>query len=200
VGVGVLSAVVLAAGESKRMNGRIKALLPIEGTTFIERITACLFRVPVDEVFVVLGAAHETVRERVCLGKAVVLINEDWGRGQLSSLRLGVQNLSPRSDGVLFTPVDHPFVRESTYEVLISVWKSHKERVVVPAYLGRKGHPALFPKRVYGALLRDELPNGARDILYRERGSVIFVPVDDPGVVLDVDTPEDYRRMTGEPP
>ena len=196
----MLSAVVLAAGESKRMNGRIKALLPIEGTTFIERITEFLFRAPVDEVVVVLGAAHETVRAKASLGEAVVLINENWERGQLSSLRLGVQNLSPRSDGVIFTPVDHPFVRESTYEVLIAVWKKNPERVVVPVCSGRKGHPALFPRRVYGALLHDELPNGARDIIYREKGSVIFVPVDDPGVVRDVDTPEDYRRMSEEPP
>ena len=196
----MLSAVVLAAGESKRMNGRIKALLPIEGTTFIERITACLLRASVDEIIVVLGAAHETVRGKVSLGEAVILINENWERGQLSSLRLGVQNLSTRSEGVLFTPVDHPFVTESTYEVLISVWKEHKEHVVVPAFMGRKGHPALFPRRLYGALLRDDLPNGARDILYREKESVIFVPVGDPGVVQDVDTPEDYRRMTGELP
>jgi molybdenum cofactor cytidylyltransferase len=196
----MLSAIVLAAGESRRTCPYIKALLPIERSTFLERIVGLLFDARVDEVVVVLGARHVEILERVLLGRAAVMINEDWERGQLSSLRLGVSRLSPASEGALVTLVDHPLVRRSTYEILIAAWRERPDRIVVPTHAGANGHPALFPRRLYGPLLRDELPRGARDLLAREEGNLVRVPVDDPGTVQDIDTPEDYRRMIGELP
>jgi molybdenum cofactor cytidylyltransferase len=101
---------------------------------------------------------------------------------------------------MLFTPVDHPLVQGATYEVLIEQWRLNPDRIVIPRYGGRKGHPAIFPSRLYGPLLRDELPGGARDLIYREMESVLFVPVSDPGVIQDIDTPEDYRQLIGDLP
>ena len=194
----MLSAIILSAGESKRMGLYRKALLPVQGTTFLERILETLDQTEIDEIFIILGAGCEEIRRTVNPGKAQFLINEEWRKGQLGSLRLGISNISQKSEGVLFTPVDHPLVQRSTYRSLIDFWKSHRERIVVPSYNGRKGHPALFPRRVYGALLHDELPGGARDILYRENEYVSSVEVPDPGVIQDIDTVEDYRRLIGE--
>jgi molybdenum cofactor cytidylyltransferase len=196
----MLSAIVLAAGESRRVCPYIKALMPIGGSTFLEGIVVRLFEARVDEVVVVLGARHAEILAKVGLGGAAVLINEDWERGQLSSLRLGIGALSPASEGALVTPVDHPLVRRSTYETLIASWKESPDRIAVPAHEGRNGHPALFPRRLYGELLRGELPRGARDLIAREGGNLVRVPVDDPGTLRDIDTPEDYRRMIGELP
>jgi molybdenum cofactor cytidylyltransferase len=77
-------------------------------------------------------------------------------------------------------------------------WKVNRERVVVPSYQGRKGHPTIFPSRLYRHILEDEYPLGAKSIIKNEGNSVLFVQVDDPGVIQDIDTFEDYRRLIGE--
>jgi molybdenum cofactor cytidylyltransferase len=196
----VLSAVILAAGESKRMGGYTKALLPVDGGTFLERTIELMHHGEIGEIFIILGPEAEEVKKSVQPGGVRFFINKEWKSGQLSSLRIGVRHLSSESEGMIFTPVDHPLVQKSTYDSLISFWLDHRERIVVPVYRGRKGHPALFPRGIYGMLLSAELPGGARDILYREKESVSYVEVADFGVVQDIDTVEDYRRYIGELP
>jgi molybdenum cofactor cytidylyltransferase len=196
----VLSGVVLAAGEARRMGDYLKALMPIEGSTFIERIVGTIARTGVGEIVVVLGFEQERIRQAAGVGEARFVVNEQWREGQLSSLRAAVCSLSQGSEGVLFTPVDHPLVQAATYGVLIEQWKRNPDRIVIPRFEGRKGHPAIFPSRLYGPLLHDELPGGARDLIYREMESVLFVTVSDPGVLQDIDTPDDYRQLIGDLP
>lgn len=196
----MLSAVVLAAGKARRMGSYVKALLPVKGTTFIERIVHTMVQSGVDETFVVVGYEHARIAREVHLLEARYVVNEAWTHGQLSSLQTAVNALSPDSEGMLFTPVDHPLVNLSTYRVLIEQWMEDRDRLVIPRYEGRKGHPAIFPARLYSALLHDNLQGGARDLIYRELESVLFVPVSDPGVIQDIDTPEDYKRLIGDLP
>ena len=194
----LLSSVVLAAGEARRMGSHLKPLLPLQGSTFLEVIVHTMKKAGADECLVVLGYEHENVRASMELPEARFLVNEDWKSGQLSSLQTAVRALSIGSEGMLFTPVDHPLVSISTYSVLIDHWNEHRDRMVIPRYEGRKGHPAIFPARLYDPLLNHDLQGGARDLIYREMDNVLFVPVPDPGVVYDIDTPDDYRRLIGE--
>lgn len=196
----MLSAVVLAAGEARRMGPYLKPLLPLQGGTFLEGIVHTMIRSGADEFLVVVGYEHELITAAVQLPEARFVVNDAWRSGQLSSLQTAVRALSPHSEGMLFTPVDHPLVSLSTYRVLIERWMEDRDSIVIPRYEGRKGHPAIFPARLYGALLHDELQGGARDLIYREMESVLFVPVQDPGVVHDIDTLDDYRRLIGELP
>jgi CTP:molybdopterin cytidylyltransferase MocA len=196
----LLSAVVLAAGEARRMGPYLKPLLPLQGVTFLEGIVHNMIWAGADEFLVVIGHKHERITAAVQLPEARFVVNDAWRSGQLSSLQTAVRALSPESEGMLFTPVDHPLVSLSTYRELIARWMEDRESLVIPRYEGRKGHPAIFPARLYGPLLHDELQDGARDLIYREIQSVGFVPVQDPGVVHDIDTPDDYRRLIGDLP
>ena len=196
----MLSSVVLAAGEARRMGSLLKPLLPLKGRTFLEVIVKTMFEAGTDECLVVTGHAHEKIIASVKLPKVRFLVNDDWKSGQLSSLRTAVRALSTESEGMLFTPVDHPLVDVSSYKVLIEQWNEQPDRIVIPRYEGRKGHPAIFPSRLYDSLLHDDLGGGARDLIYREMNNVLFVPVPDPGVIDDIDTQEDYRRLIGELP
>jgi CTP:molybdopterin cytidylyltransferase MocA len=110
----MLSGLILAAGESKRMEGRPKALLLIDGESFLGRIINRMSNADIGELVVVLGADHERIEAEVNLGGARRVINKNWKQGQLSSLRIGIKSLSTFSEGVLFTLVDHPLVRTST--------------------------------------------------------------------------------------
>ncbi len=191
----MLSGIILAAGKSSRMNGKIKALLELNGTTFVEKIVRDMLESGVDEVFVVLGAHYDLIAKAVSSYPVKILRNENWESGQLSSLRVALDNLSMDSRGIIFTLVDHPLVKASTYQQLIDKWEENRERIVLPLYRGRKGHPTIFPHSLFSELLYGELPNGARDILYKHRELIDYVPVDDVGVVRDIDTEEDYRSI-----
>ena len=166
----------------------------------MERIVGIMSRAGMTEIIVVAGFEHERVSRTEGIGKARIVVNDRWREGQLSSLRAAVRSLSTESEGILFTPVDHPLVQAATYEAIIGKWNRNPDRIVIPRHGGRKGHPAIFPSRLYGPLLYDELPGGARDLIYREMKSVLFVPVPDPGVIQDIDTIEDYRQLIGEMP
>jgi len=191
----LLSGLILSAGASSRMKGRIKALLPLKGKTFLDTIIAHMRRLPLSEIVVILGAHADKVKEEADLKGISVLVNDNWSAGQLSSLRTGIRNLSDSSEGILFTLVDHPLVREETYRVLIEVWQKDKSRIVLPSFNCRKGHPAVFPKDVCDIILKEELREGARTVLTAMKERVLYVTVDDPGVVRDVDTPEDYIKL-----
>ncbi len=191
----MLSGIILAAGESSRMKGKIKALLYIDGVTFIEKIVKDMLDSQIDEIFVVLGAYYNEIAKYISPYPVEILRNDDWQSGQLSSLRVALRNLSPDSEGMIFTLVDHPLVRVSTYVKLKERWMGSRDKIVLPLYNGRKGHPTIFPSSLYNELLYGQLPNGARDILYKHRDLIDYVPVDDIGVVRDIDTEEDYKSI-----
>ena len=194
----MLSAVILAAGGSTRMGGRPKALLPIGDKTFLEAIVHNLDHDEIGEVFVVFGARHDEVTARAPATRARVLVNDEWEKGQLSSLRTAIRRLSAASEGVLFVPVDHPLVSRSTYRALIDRWARDRSKICVPLHKGQKGHPAIFPRDLYPRILEGELPGGAREVLREQEGRVLLVPVGDPGVIQDIDTVEDFERWIGK--
>ena len=177
------------------MGPYLKPLLPLQDVTFLEGIVHTMIWAGADEFLVVVGHKHEQITAAVQLPEARFVVNEAWRSGQLSSLRTAVRALSPHSEGMLFTPVDYPLVSLSTYRVLIERWMEDRDSLVIPRYEGRKGHPAIFPETLYNRVFNEELPDGARSIIKKEIESVKFVPVQDEGVVADIDTLEDYQRL-----
>jgi len=191
----MLSGIILAAGESHRMGKTIKALLQINDTSFIEYIINLMSKAPIDELIVVLGAHHEKLLEKIKNYPVKIVYNDNWPEGQISSLRVGIHSLSPLSEAVMFTLVDHPFVLQSTYNKLYNEWLKDKTRIVLPSYHMRKGHPAIFPSALYKKILNQNLKHGARDLLEQYRNLISYVLVDDEGTVRDIDTIEDYQTI-----
>ena len=191
----MLSGLILSAGESSRMKGKIKALLPLEGKTFLDTIISKMRHLPLSGIIVVLGAHSDNIKAGADLEGVSVCKNAKWSEGQLSSLREGIRHLPGSCEGILFTLVDHPLVREDTYRVLIETWQKDKNKIVLPSFRYRKGHPAVFPRDVCDAILEKELPDGARTVLRTMKERVLYVNVEDPGIVRDVDTPEDYQKL-----
>lgn len=183
----MIGAVVLAAGASSRM-GRPKAMLETgpHGPTFIEVILATLGAAGVSAVRVVVAPGFER------LGSSFV-VNPDPGAGMLSSIHCGLDAFREPLEAVLLWPVDHPLVRMETLDAMIAAFRTSDPPIVVPTYESRRGHPVLFAARVIPQLLAADPSLGARAVVHAHEDRV-ELGVDDPSVVADIDTPEDYAR------
>jgi len=193
----VIVGVVPAAGRSRRM-GREKPLLRLRGRSFLEHVVEALRSGGCDPVLVVVGDPEgETALLAGRLG-ARVLRNPDPSEGPVSSLRTALRALPAQAQGVAFLPVDHPLVCPDTVARLVEAFREGSAPVVVPTCRGRRGHPVLFRAGLFPELLEPDLPLGARTVVRRHAREVLEVPVDDPGVLTDVDTPGDLQRVRSE--
>lgn len=193
----MISGILLAAGESRRM-GSPKALLRYQGQTFIERICEAFLTAGVDELIVVLGARAEELRPVLPAHPALrVVVNRRYFQGQLSSLMTGIGALSPESEAAVVNLVDHPLVTAETIKVLIDSFHIAPQPILIASYQGRRGHPVLFSSQIYGEILAAPLDQGAKVVVRKHPPRVREVQLDDPGILADIDTPEDYARYVG---
>ena len=177
--------------------GSPKALLRLRGSTFLERVIGALRQGGCSQVVVVVGADEQVgnaeIRRIAASLGTVIAENPDPTSEQITSVRIGLQALD-EVGGVVVSPVDAPGVTESIVRALIAAGKAGAP-VAVPTVGGRRGHPILFA----GAAIRDlfgPLPEGARSVIRMHQQELVEVPADSEEVLLDVDTPEDFRRLT----
>jgi molybdenum cofactor cytidylyltransferase len=190
----MIAAVVLAAGESSRM-GRPKALLPIDGQTFIERIVQALRQTVVGKIIVVLGHDAAALRRQIEHLPDELLINPDYKLGQLSSLQVAVRRLQtePDCDGMLVHLVDHPYIRPALVDEMIEGFYRTGKPIVLPRCGERRGHP-IFSRRLFPELLAAPLAEGAKAVVNARRDETLEVETDDAGILVDIDTPDLYRQ------
>jgi molybdenum cofactor cytidylyltransferase len=192
-----VAAIVLAAGASRRM-GSPKALLEIGGRRAVEVVVSALREGGVARVVVVLGCHAAEIRAVAKLDDATVIDHAAWEEGRTSSLQAGLREIPAAATGVLVAPVDMPYFRGTTVAALLRAFEGVAEdvRAVVPVHEGRRGHPVLLARALFR---RVNLlgPDAPLRYLVREAKS-IEVPVDDPGVLIDLDTPEDATRAAAE--
>ena len=180
--------------------GRPKAQLPVRpgGPSFAAAAAASLRAAGFAEVTVVAGAHPEAVSAAVAGQDGIrVLVHPGWAAGQLSSLRAGLEAVDgPGVEGLLVTLVDCPLVRPETITRLVQVWQTSRAPIVRPAIGERHGHPVIFDRATFADLRTAPLDVGAKAVVTRWQAALVNVPVDDPGVLADVDTPEDYDAFT----
>ena len=183
--------------------GRPKALLPCppDGRTFVTQAVRTLHTGGVAEVGVV-GRAHDaSLRNEVGRQARPVAYLENLTPelGQLSSLLVGISYAEAcNGDGVMVLPVDIPSVKAATVQSLCDAFDRGTDPIVRAVYRGRHGHPVIFGRPVFAELRAADLSVGAREVLRRDPARVCEVAVDDPGVLRDVDVPDDYRRLVDE--
>lgn len=191
----VIAAVILAAGESRRM-GFPKALLRYRGRAFLEGALDAGWASGLDPSVVVLGRDARKILSSTDLTRAIVVRNTQPDTGQIGSIRLGLEQLINRPvDAAVVWPVDHPHVAVSTLERLIQGFRERHAAIVVPIHAGRRGHPVLFASTVFRELIDAPDGMGARAVVRADPARVLEVPVDDAAVVEDIDTPEAYEDL-----
>jgi molybdenum cofactor cytidylyltransferase len=194
----MIVAVILSAGESSRM-GRPKALLPIDGVRFIERIVTTLKATRVGRIVVVLGHNITELRQKISDLPVDLVINPDYKRGQLTSLVAAIRNIetgkdAERVDGILVHLVDHPYINADLVNLMIDRFYETKKLIVVPRYQNRRGHPVIFSRALFAELLAAPLDRGAKAVVHAHRDETLEIDTNDEGAIIDIDTPEEYRR------
>jgi nicotine blue oxidoreductase len=189
-------AVVLAAGEGRRMGGP-KALLPLAGGTFLSHACAAVERPGVVRVVAVLGASAERIATEAGLPPAVrIALNPRWPEGMLTSVWAGLDAAGEdAADAVLLHPVDNPLVRPETVDAVLAAL-AQGAPVAVPSHGGRRGHPAGFARAVWPELRGAPLDRGARAVLAQRPERVVHVAAG-ADCLVDVDTPQDLARLVG---
>ena len=208
-----VAGLILAAGESRRM-GSPKALLRYRGATFLDTLTQ-LFGQRCSPVIVVLGAHAAEIRA-AAVRPATFIENPDYARGMTGSMQCGLRAVPPDADGVLFTLVDHPAASPSTLDALLAPMDLHRAQldgppaldphlarpatlnaplVRVPRYRSKRGHPIWFSRELTAEFLALPAHGPARDVVARHVDRTEYLDLDDPGIVADIDSPEDYRAL-----
>jgi molybdenum cofactor cytidylyltransferase len=195
-----IAGVVLAAGRSARM-GNPKALLDFRGRPFVVAVLEALEAIDLKHRVVVLGTDAGRIRPQIAGHQCLVVENLDPETEQIGSLRLALAALEGvRPTGLLVWPVDIPHVRVTTVERLIDAFERTGAAVVLPTFGARRGHPVIWSAALFNELQTSAAASreGARAVLHRHEKVVGEVGVDDPAVIDDIDTPEDYERLIRE--
>lgn len=189
----LVSAIVLAAGQAKRM-GELKQLLPWRGSTIVEQVVDSVVASGVAETIVVTGYRGGEVAQRLA-GKPVKIKNNDnYKGGMSSSLICGLQALDKKSTGIMIVLGDQPALEVDTLKHLINTFCRHSA-IIVPVYQKRRGNPVIFPFRYIEEMLALEGDRGARSVVDVHQDDVIEIEEKTDSVIMDIDDMKDYRNL-----
>jgi len=186
-GSATVSAILMAAGEAKRM-GKLKQLMPLGSTTMLEQTIDNLLSSRVSEVIVVLGHKAEEVRKRITTRPIKIVVNPIYHQGMGTSIAAGLKLVDSRAQAVMLALGDQPFVDSQTLNKLIEEFQAHNKGIAIPTYKGRRGHPLIFSMKYKAPLSRLKGDIGGREIIKQHPEDVLEVAVDCKGIIIDIDT------------
>jgi molybdenum cofactor cytidylyltransferase len=193
----MISAVVLAAGESSRFGGQ-KLLAPLHGAPIIRWTVENVVASVVEDVVVVLGREAHTVREALAGLPVRCVVNERYREGLSTSLRAGIEALAPGAAAALVALGDQPGVSAAVIDRLVDEFRRSGSPIVAPVYNDVRGNPVLFAASLFAELQAVRGDQGAREIIARHATRVAAVPFPQ-AMPADVDTPADHRALLAGP-
>ncbi len=191
----MISAIVLAAGASKRM-GQPKMLLPWDEETVLSHIIGVIQAAEIQDIVVVTGSARGQVETQIAsLPNVRPVFNPDYEQGEmLSSIQCGLAALKPQTRAALICLGDQPQVQEESVRRVCAAFRDQGSLIVVPSYRMRRGHPWLIAREYWKSLSELKAPRTARDFLNFHAREIEYVELNTPSVIEDLDLPEDYSR------
>ncbi len=193
----MVSAILLAAGESKRM-GKLKQLMPLGTKTILEQTIDNLLDSRVSEVIVVVGYKAEALVEKVATRPVKIAVNPAYHQGMSTSIVTGLKLVNDKARAVMLALADQPFTDSQTINRLIDEFDSHNRGIAIPVYQGRRGHPVIFAVKYKGELLRLKGDIGGREIIEQHPDDVLEVAVNCEGICIDIDTVDSYHLSFGQ--
>ncbi len=189
----MISAIILAAGESKRM-GQPKMLMPWGKSTVLQTVISTFQAAGVDDILVVTGGAHREVE--ALIGRSVqTIFNEKYARGEmLSSIQAGLAAKKMEARAALIGLGDQPQVQGRSVQSILQEYARTNAPLIVPSYQMHRGHPWLVARELWDEILQMKSPDSPRDFLNRHAHEIHYVELNTPTILQDLDTPEDYLK------
>ncbi len=190
----MISAIILAAGESKRM-GQPKMLLPWGDRTVIEHVVTTFLKAGVEDIVVVTGGAREQVEKALEQYPVRKIHNPNYPTGEmLSSIQCGIREMPEGTQAVLIGLGDQPQVQEQSVRAICDTYKATASTLIVPSFQRKRGHPWLVTRLLWNELLTLKPHQTPRDFLNNYADRIWYVNLDTPTILADMDTPEDYEQ------
>ena len=191
----MITQILLAAGLSVRMKSS-KPLLDFGGMPLLSRLIEECRQSLVDAVIVVLGHEKESILEQVDFSGVQVVENPNYKSGQTSSFQSALEAMDPGTEAFLNLPVDHPLVTGKEIDALIEAHRNRQDssKIFIPTFEGQEGRPVLFEISLRQEILSLDPDEPANGLIEKSRNSISHVPVANPYIMKDMDTPEDYRE------
>jgi molybdenum cofactor cytidylyltransferase len=197
----MISAILLAAGQSKRMNGENKLIKEIDGEPLIKYAVKNILGSAIDELIIVLGHEKKIIENIIHSNKKIRFIyNENFKSGIASSIKVGLKNISEKTEDFFICLGDMPNVNQNIYNKLIKtkykynkkLKPEYKKEIIVPTFNDFAGNPVLFSKFMKQKIMDLDGDFGAKKIIEMNKKKVLNVPLDNDGITLDFDTQEDF--------
>jgi len=192
----MISAIVLAAGEGKRM-GRTKQLLPLQGKPVLQHVLDHLGRSRIREIVLVLGHDRERILAEIDTRGIKAVFNPEFSEGMSSSIRKGVAAMSRAARGFFIVLGDQPAIGPEIYDRLNAEFERcyPGKSILIPTHRGKRGHPPLFAAR-YAEEIQDIRGDvGLRDVIRNHPEEVLTVEMETEAILKDLDTPEEYEKL-----
>jgi molybdenum cofactor cytidylyltransferase len=190
----LISALILAAGQSRRM-GRAKMPLAWGTSTVLGHVIDVLRLATIEDILVVTGGDREAVEQIAKFGRARTIFNPNYAGGEmLSSLQVGLEAMPANTEAALIALGDQPQVQEITVRAILLEFSGTAATLVVPSYQMHRGHPWLVARPLWGDVLRMRSPETPRDFLEQHARKIRYIKLDSPTILQDVDTPDDYAH------
>lgn len=189
-----IAGIILAAGVSSRM-GQIKQLLPYKKGTLLGYVIEQAKHSRLDEIILVLGFQSKTIIEQIDLSGLSVIQNQNYKQGQASSLITGLGRVSKNISAAMFLLADQPGISSKIINRLVQAWYQSTSDILIPYYNNKRGNPVIINSCLFSELKKIKGDTGARVLFDRHSDQILKVGMDEPGVLFDVDTPQDYKCL-----
>jgi molybdenum cofactor cytidylyltransferase len=190
----MISTIILAAGQSKRM-GQPKMPLPWVDGTVLGHIINVFRATGMQDILIITGGARQAVESIAQTSQARTIFNQEYARGEmLSSLQVGLRALGPETEAALVALGDQPQVQEKTIRLIVDTYARTAAPLIVPSYQMHRGHPWLVTRQHWAEILGLDAPETPRDFLNRHATEIQYVEVDSSTILEDLDTMDDYAR------
>jgi molybdenum cofactor cytidylyltransferase len=193
----MIAAIILAAGESRRM-GQPKMLMPWGSETVLGHVLITVQSAGIQDILVVTGGARVHVEAFIKdeFQDLRTVYNPEYGSGEmLSSIQCGLRAITSGTRAGLICLGDQPQIREESVKLVCAAFLENESLLVAPSYLHRRGHPWLVARPLWDELLAMNPTQTPRDFLNAHAAQIQYVQVDSPSVIEDLDTPEDHRKF-----
>jgi len=190
----MISAILLAAGQSRRMNGENKLTKKIQGVPLIKHSVKNILAASIDELIIVLGYQKEIIEKLIDKNEKIKFVfNKDFESGMASSIKTGLDNLSEKNEAFFICLGDMPMVSSDIYNQLIKS-KDNKE-IIIPTYRGQQGNPVLFDKSMKRKVLdiRDDV--GAKKILELSKDKILNLEINDQSITRGFNAQDDFSSL-----